>query len=223
MAHAKGQPASNRIDLTGKKFGRLKVIAFAETRGKVAFWRCMCDCGNEKLADGGSLRGGHCESCGCFRSELRTQKNYKHGLRFKKFYGLWVSIRFRCYSERCKDYPDYGGKGIKMCKAWVNDPVAFVEWATKQPKPDPLLGRYMIDRKNGKLGYSPSNCRFVTDPVSVRNRSMTVWVTIKGDRLPYKDAVTKYGKVSYGIVKKRVREGWSRIDAILTPPRQPKP
>lgn len=30
-------------------------------------WRCICDCGNEKLAEGYYLRKGMIASCGCLK------------------------------------------------------------------------------------------------------------------------------------------------------------
>lgn len=54
----------NFKDLTGKKFGRLKVLRRAGTNkhGR-ATWLCKCKCGSEKIIDGGSLRCGHAHSC----------------------------------------------------------------------------------------------------------------------------------------------------------------
>ena len=62
------------IDLTGQRFGKLVVIEKVEKRGKNWFWRCQCDCGNEKLIDGRNLRGGKTKSCGCLNIELSTQR-----------------------------------------------------------------------------------------------------------------------------------------------------
>lgn len=42
----------NRIDLTGKRFGRLTVIEYA---GK-SKWLCKCDCGTVKAMNGEGLR-----------------------------------------------------------------------------------------------------------------------------------------------------------------------
>lgn len=62
---------STRIDLTGKRFGRLVVIGLGEIRRKkVLYWNCLCDCGNKKSIAGGSLKNGESKSCGCLRSEM---------------------------------------------------------------------------------------------------------------------------------------------------------
>jgi hypothetical protein len=61
-----------RIDLVGKKFGRLTVISFAHG-GNNAHWNCLCDCGKEKVIDGGCLKAGYTKSCGCLNRELAKE------------------------------------------------------------------------------------------------------------------------------------------------------
>ena len=60
------KPAKNRIDLKGKRFGKLKVLRYVDTNiyGK-SRWACKCDCGNEAIVVGESLRQGYTKSCGC--------------------------------------------------------------------------------------------------------------------------------------------------------------
>ena len=63
-------------DLIGQRFGKLTVIAPAESteRGQ-ARWVCRCDCGNECTALGMNLTRGHSASCGCSReNDLTGQK-----------------------------------------------------------------------------------------------------------------------------------------------------
>ncbi len=66
-------------DLTGQKFGKLRVIELArlqpiseddESKGRRAIWACLCDCGNEHEVIGGSLTSGNTKSCGCLPVEL---------------------------------------------------------------------------------------------------------------------------------------------------------
>lgn len=55
-----------RIDLTGKRFGRLIVLAIAgRTKWGTWAWLCRCDCGNEVTAAGAHLRRGAVVSCKC--------------------------------------------------------------------------------------------------------------------------------------------------------------
>lgn len=207
----------NRIDLTGKRFGRLVVESYGETRGKIAYWKCRCDCGSTKLISSGSLRTGDSNSCGCLKREQTVDRNTKHSLdqrgKRNRFYKVWLAMKNRCLNQKCKDYQNYGGKGITVCDEWINNPAAFVKWCEEQPKPEK---RALLDRRDGTKGYSPENCRFLSDAESVRNRSMSIFVEINGERLVLKDAVKKYGVVSYGCAKIRVREyGWKPIDSVL--------
>ena len=55
-------------DMTGACFSKLVVLSKADktTPGtKVAFWNCICDCGNTCVSEGHALRRGHIVSCGC--------------------------------------------------------------------------------------------------------------------------------------------------------------
>ena len=61
------QLPNNRIDLTGRKFGRLEVVSYADTVNKRARWNCRCDCGRECVTVGKDLRQGRTVSCGCKR------------------------------------------------------------------------------------------------------------------------------------------------------------
>jgi len=67
-----------RIDLTGRRFGRLTVLKKADHSKKNPFyWICRCDCGAEIGAWGSCLTSGNTRSCGCFRKEIvsRLHKN----------------------------------------------------------------------------------------------------------------------------------------------------
>lgn len=58
----------NTKNLTGLKFGKLKVISIDHYE-RSCFWLCECDCGNKKVVSGNSLSSGTVKSCGCLVSE----------------------------------------------------------------------------------------------------------------------------------------------------------
>ena len=60
-------------DLTGQRFGRLLVVSKAKKIMQRIAWNCICDCGNECIVIGKSLKGGNTKSCGCYREELRSR------------------------------------------------------------------------------------------------------------------------------------------------------
>lgn len=56
------------IDLTGQRFGALvavRPVSAAETSDHRPGWLCRCDCGRQKVVNGGNLRAGRITSCGC--------------------------------------------------------------------------------------------------------------------------------------------------------------
>ena len=58
------------IDLTGRRFGRLLVIAKSERRaGSAVVWRCRCDCGREVEVPARDMLHRGVVSCGCWRRE----------------------------------------------------------------------------------------------------------------------------------------------------------
>ena len=61
-----------RVDLTGKKFGRLTPKEYIKG-GK---WICECECGNIIIVDTRNLNSGHTKSCGCLQKEKASQNTY---------------------------------------------------------------------------------------------------------------------------------------------------
>lgn len=50
-----------------------------------------------------------------------------HGLSNTKIYKVYLSMLNRCYKKYDKFYPDYGGKGVTVCKEWRGDSQAFYD------------------------------------------------------------------------------------------------
>jgi len=72
------------IDLTGRKFDMLTVKE-STTPG---CWRCVCDCGGEKIIAGSSLRSGNTKSCGCLVHQNSGRPAIKKPLRPDPFIQL---------------------------------------------------------------------------------------------------------------------------------------
>jgi len=65
------------INLTGREFGRLTVMAFAGVHGphKMLLWCVQCSCGSpERKVWGNALRNGSTRSCGCLSRETAQQR-----------------------------------------------------------------------------------------------------------------------------------------------------
>lgn len=80
-------------DLTGKRFGRLVVESYSHQSGKIHYWKCKCDCGNEKIASGRSLTAKNTTSCGCAKRGMLKPYLNKYDLTGKKIGLLTVLHR----------------------------------------------------------------------------------------------------------------------------------
>ena len=81
-----------------------------------------------------------------------------------KLHIVWYGMRRRCLNHLAQNYERYGGRGITICPAWLNDYKEFEQWAHNHGY-QPHLS---IDRIDNDKGYSPQNCRWI--PLTENNR-----------------------------------------------------
>ena len=202
---------SNFVDLTGKRFGRLIAVEKSEHQGREILWRCVCDCGNEKVIQGNHLRMGLTKSCGCLRRE--KGRNTTHGMTHSRLYTTWVNLRSRCNNPKDRCYHNYGGRGITYCEEWERFE-AFYEWAMASGYNDTLT----IDRIDNNKGYCPENCRWATVKDQARNRRSCHLLTYKGETKTLREWEETLG-MHRGTLVQRIYMGWTTEKAIETPVR----
>lgn len=155
---------------SGDRYGILTVIC-EEAQGPryVRRFLCRCDCGTEKIVQMAHLRSNHTTSCGCARSEIISKSRTKHGLSRKPgVYKLWCSLLQRCLNKKNRNFSHYGGRGIFVCKRWLN----FENFRTDMgPRPSP---EHSVNRKENNGHYNKSNCEWATQREQCRNTRKTV-------------------------------------------------
>jgi len=131
----------------------------------------------------------------------------KHGYNTRAnrhpLYNKWLSIKTRCVNKNRPSWKNYGGRGITLCKAWLNNPAAFIHWALANGWKSNLS----IERKNSNKGYSPGNCTWIPMAKQQRNARRTK-LTEEGVKMIR--SLLKYGvsgrtiRVLFGISKQTV-------------------
>lgn len=210
------------VDITGKQFGRLTVLAAATSPAAAnrrgIWWRCACSCGNTKVLYGGDIRGGDTQSCGCLNREQRAlragNRTRTHGRSGESIYSIWDSMLQRCENPKRKDYPRYGGRGITVCARWRDSFDAFLADMGDRPST-----KHSIDRRDGDGNYEPSNCRWATATEQARNHRGNRLVTLSGKTQCLIAWCEELG-ISKATVNGRRSRGWSIEAALSTPPDQ---
>ena len=98
------------VDLTGMRFGRLTVVKrtedYVQQNGhRTVMWLCKCDCGNEIIAQGTSLKSKNTQSCGCLLKEIVsiTHKKY-NDYDLSKNYGIGYTFKGEEFYFDLDDY-----------------------------------------------------------------------------------------------------------------------
>jgi hypothetical protein len=207
------------IDLQGKRFGRLVVLRDAgnipeagRPSGRHA-WFCRCDCGNERTVLQQHLRSGKSLSCGCLQIESAT----KHGEYESTEYRIWVDMKARCFTPSHGSYEHYGGRGIEVCRHWVNSFPNFLRDMGRRPSK-----HLSIDRVDNAKGYlcpaclpPRGNCHWATEKEQQNNTRKNRRLTLDGETKTLAQWAESAG-LSRTTLTERLRHGWSLRDAITS-------
>lgn len=125
-------------------------------------------------------------------------------------YRAWVHMKDRCLNPRCKIYPYYGGRGIKVCRRWLNSYPNFYSDMGNRPN------GMTLERKNNRLGYSPANCAWAPMVEQGNNKRSNRLLTYNGKTRTVRQWEKEIGSCE-GFIAARIWRGWSPKRAIETP------
>jgi hypothetical protein len=203
----------------GSRYGNLTVKSDAEpepAKGRTwRRWLLVCDCGTEMTKRVNEVSAGRISSCmACFRARQIRHGEARNGLQSKEYF-VWCGMMRRCYTPQNQGYKWYGARGIRVAERW-HKYENFLSDMGRRPSPD-----MHIDRINPKGDYEPGNCRWVTRTENARNRSNNVIISFRGKSGCVSEFIESSG-LHRNLVYRRLREGWSPDEALLTPSGSPK-
>ena len=197
------------VDMTGAHINGLSVLRRGGACGGKPAWICVCHCGNEFQASGTALRTGRAKGCPSCVKEKMIRSATKHGAIGSREYVSYNAMKARCYYEKDKRYPRYGGRGIRVCDRWYESFANFL--VDMGPKPSPL---HSIERLDGDKNYEPENCIWATPSKQANNRSNNTRIEINGRT----QNLTQWAKetgVNRTVILRRMKRGISGHALII--------
>lgn len=184
-----GNPAGmpRRVDLTNQRVGRWLVLHLA----RPTHWWCRCDCGTERQVAQLHLRSGRSQSCGCYQKERASATNAVHQMAKSAEYRTWSAMRTRCTNPKAESWPNYGGRGIRICDRWMASFASFLEDMGRKPS-----RVHSLDRINPNGDYCPENCRWATPKEQAQTTRRALYGKTGQTSGPRDTATTTSGQIA---------------------------
>lgn len=127
----------------------------------------------------------------------------------RRLHTAWKNMLQRCENPQHSGYENYGKRGITVCEEWHKF-FPFYSWALSNGYADNLT----IDRINNDKGYSPDNCRWVTQKVNSRNRSCNHRITFNGETLCVSEWAERVGITHQAMMDRLNSKLWDLQQAL---------
>jgi hypothetical protein len=148
----------------------------------------ICSCGKEKEIDLNNVKRGLSTSCGCVGRKRIANLNKTHGMSKSRIYGIYYGMKDRCLNEADVNYPNYGGRGVKICDRWLESFENFYA---------DMIGSYApklsLDRIDVNGNYEKNNCRWATRLMQANNRRNSPKTNINGEDITLAEFAAEMG------------------------------
>ena len=185
----------------GRIFTRLTIVSEVETTYKRQF-KCSCSCGKITVVALGDLISGKTKSCGCLTRSVVGERRATHRKSKTKLHMVWSSMKSRCLNTNNKSFRNYGGRGVTVCKRWIDSFENFEKDMGQKPSPS-----HTLERIQNNKGYSPSNCKWATPKEQMNNIRKNVFLTMNGETLSAMEWSKRTG-FSRDVIRRRKKLGW---------------
>ncbi len=155
------------------------------------------DCGKEKP----NVYAKRCRKCNDVLNTGKGNNNYRHGLTRTPIYRSWRHMIERCINKNDSAYKYYGGRGISVCKKWLD----FIGFK------DDMYKSYLKHKENNKSttieridvngNYCKENCKWIINEEQGKNKTNTVYINNK--------TISEWSKITglkYSTIYRRYRK-----------------
>lgn len=152
-----------------------------------------------------------CNSCtNVLTANLKVKYDDKRHNR--QLYGIWKSMNSRCHKEYCDAYPNYGGRGISVCKEWRDTDYTnyynFLDHVYPRPS-----NEHSLERVDNNKGYCPENVKWAKQDVQMNNVRTNHVIVFEGNSYTLTQLAEKF-QIKANTLLYRLRRGWSLEEAI---------
>ena len=142
---------------------------------------------------------------------LTLDKFNNHGLTNTPEYNVWVDMIRRCTKPNRQNYKNYGGRGIRVCKRWLDSFPKFYEDMGARPSP-----KHQVERKDNEGNYEPGNCIWATPKEQANNRRSNTYIYINGETKTISQWCEQYGIATSTFIN-RIKAG-GKGDYLISKP-----
>lgn len=147
---------------------------------------CECICGIKDYISQRNLLNGISKKCKSCAAPTHLKK---HGKSRTSTYHSYSCMKDRCLRKKNKNYPHYGGRGIKICERWMQSFQNFLDDMGEKPP------GFSLDRINNNGDYCPENCKWSTQKEQTANKRSITKMQNRIDELEKKISdMDKYGE-----------------------------
>jgi hypothetical protein len=161
---------------------------------------CECSCG--EFLDSSLYKGRQ-------RRFVHGHNAVQHGCAGTPEWIAWNHIIQRCTNPNCREWRNYGARGITICSEWRHDFPAFLAHIGHRP-----TSKHSIERIHNDGNYEPGNVCWATQREQTRNTRRNLLITFNGQTKCIRDWAREFG-INHETLRHRiVKMGLSMDRAI---------
>lgn len=212
-----------QVESLATRRGKSSLYGPVGKRQDVDLFLQKCSCGNARVMTLEMYNNNEKKmEKGCHICRPRPSKNTPGHRRAIGYY-CWKSMIDRCTRPLHKDFPRWGGRGVTICRRWVdgeNEKTGF-QCFIEDMGPRPSL-MHSVDRCDGALIYSKDTCRWADSVEQASNRKNNIIVEFLGCRGTMSFLARRAGIPPRVAISRFKKYGWSVEEALTTPVRKRK-